>query len=73
MGDFAVAAERSLGFEGWWRALFWAGTTTTSFLEGEDARAWRERGAAAVHEKTGRTFAQVAASRKGGGEPIAAE
>jgi hypothetical protein len=30
-------------------------------------------GAAAVHEKTGRTFAEVAASRKGGGEPIAAE
>ena len=30
-------------------------------------------GAAAVQEKTGRTFAEVAASRKGGGEAIAAE
>jgi hypothetical protein len=30
-------------------------------------------GAAAVHEKTGRTFAEVAATRKGGGEAIAAE
>jgi DNA modification methylase len=30
-------------------------------------------GAAAVQEKTCRTFAEVAASRKGGGEPIAAE
>jgi hypothetical protein len=45
MGILRLRPERSLGFEGWWRALFWAGTTTTSFLEGEDARAWRERGA----------------------------
>ena len=30
-------------------------------------------GAAAVHEKTGWTFAEVAARRKGGGEAIAAE
>ena len=30
-------------------------------------------GAAAVHEKTGRTFAEVAAGRAAGGEAIAAE